>query len=107
MVPVVEASEDGDGDEHRGTSGVRWGLYRDWRLATQALVWPGNVVVLLDELPHHPLEVSLTQHDHMVQQLSAERANEPFDVRILPRALGGCPHLIDAAVLQKRRNPVA
>jgi len=37
------------------------------------------VVALLDELTQQPLEVSLAEHDHVVQQLPAERPDEAFD----------------------------
>ena len=42
----------------------------------------------------------------MVQQLPPARADEPFDVRRLPGALGCCPYFIDTRTLQERCDPV-
>jgi hypothetical protein len=49
----------------------------------------------------------LVQHDHVVEQLSAELADETFDMRILPRALQSRAHFPDATALQRQRHAVA
>ena len=40
-------------------------------VATEALVRPGDMVAVVDELPQQTLQVALAQDDHMIQKLSA------------------------------------
>ena len=44
----------------------------------------------------NPAQVSLSQHDDMIQALSPDRADESFDVRILPWRSRCREHLFDA-----------
>ena len=41
-------------------------------------------------------QVPLSQHDHMIQALSADRANQPLHIGVLPGTLEGRDHLLDA-----------
>ena len=66
VIPVVQAAHDGHGDQFP----FAFENCQGGRLATQSLMRPTGVVVLLQVLPQEPFEMSLTQHDHMVQQLS-------------------------------------
>ena len=47
-------------------------------------------VVVLDVLDEHGAEVTLVDEDHMIQALSADRANEPFGDGIRARRPEGC-----------------
>ncbi len=53
-------------------------------IARQREVAVGRVVVL-EVPPEDPAKVDLVQHDHVIEALPAERADEPLRVRILPR----------------------
>jgi len=36
----------------------------------QALVWPGPMIILVDERMQEPFQMTLAQHDHVVKELS-------------------------------------
>ncbi len=59
------------------------------------------MIVLLNELSQQPVQVRLAQHDHVIKQLASQRADEPFQKRILPRTPVGYPNLSDAAGIQE------
>jgi len=71
------------------------------RVAVESLVWASCVAVIVDEILEHPGQVPLAQDDDMIQELPAQRADEPLDVGVLPRAPVGRPHLLDPAALEK------
>src|SRR6478736_6634999 len=45
---------------------------------------PGAVVVLLVRAQHMP-QMALAEHDHMVEALASDRADQSFSVTVLPR----------------------
>ncbi len=66
-----------------------------WSIARQGQVAPGRVVVL--EVPSQDsAEVDLIEHDDMIEAFPAERADQPFRVRILPRGPRCRDHVLDA-----------
>jgi len=72
LIPMVQSAQDLRGDQLGGPGNRSISLrLRNRRVAIQALMGPGDMVVLLDELPQQPLQVVLPQDDHMVQKLSA------------------------------------
>ena len=85
---MVQATNLGD----RHDSARRLGLLRPWlgRVLVQREVRAGPVVVLGVPV-HEPASVSLVQHDHVVEQLPAERADESLRRRVLPRG-SRCDH---------------
>src|SRR5262249_33905764 len=46
------------------------------------------------------------EHDHMIEALTADRANEPFGVRVLPGRTRRCQHFLDAHGLNRRSDGV-
>ncbi len=105
---MVQSAENRRGDQLGGPGDRSISLrLRNRRVAIQALMGPGDMVVLSDELPQQSLQVALAQDDHMVQKLSAKGAPESFDERILPRRPVRNPHLLDAAGVQELPHPAA
>ena len=51
--------------------------------------------------------MALVKNNHVVEQLAAQRAEEPFGVGILPRAAIGGANLFNAAAVQESFNAVA
>src|SRR5262245_11445434 len=45
-------------------------------------------------------QVRLVDHDHMVQAFSANTANNPFRIAVLPRTSGRYRHLLDTQSIQ-------
>ena len=96
-------------------NGNEFALARDfWRLGVrnrrvtrQALVRPGQVIVLFDILPKQPFQMPLAQHDHMVKELSPQGSDESFNERILPRTSIGSPTFLDPTAIQKGSYAVA
>ena len=69
---MMQATEDWRGDPLGGAGdwSIGLGLWNR-RIAVEALVRPGRMVVLLYEFPQQPIQVALAQDDHVVQELSA------------------------------------
>jgi hypothetical protein len=56
-------------------------------------------VLIIMEVPgQEPAQMSLVQDDHMLQAFAADTPNQPFDVGILPRTLGGNDDFVDPHV---------
>ena len=53
-------------------------------VTVEALMAARRVVVIREEIAQQPLQVSLVEHDDVIEQVSADRADEPLDVWILP-----------------------
>jgi len=51
-------------------------------------VTPGRVVVVVEEASQQPQQVPLNEHDRMVEQVTADRADEPLDEMSLPQRPG-------------------
>ena len=47
--------------------------FLDWNgcVTVESLMWPGAMVVLLDVFPEQPVQVPFTEHDDVIEQLSA------------------------------------
>src|SRR5580658_7659145 len=62
------------------------------------------VVIVTDVLIHEPLQMTLIEHDHMVEKFSSEVAHEAFDHAILPRASDRNSNRGDAQTLCRFQN---
>ena len=58
-------------------------LPRNWALLVQPQVGPGSVVVA-EIRSQGSLQMPRVQDDEMVEAISADRADEPFGIRICP-----------------------
>ena len=69
---MMQPAEDRRGDQLGGAGDRNISLrLRNRRIAVESLVRPGNMAVVFDELPQQPLQVALSQDDHVVQNLPA------------------------------------
>ena len=73
----------------------------------QALVGPGQMIVLFGVLPKRPFKMTLAKHDHMIKELSTQGPDESLHEWILPRASVGRTNLGDAASVQEHSYAVA
>ncbi len=39
-------------------------------VTSEALMWPGHMIILFDEFSKQPFQMTLTKHYHMVKQLA-------------------------------------
>ncbi len=76
-------------------------------VTVQALVGSCHVIKLFDELSQQPFKVTLAEHDHVIEHLSPQGADESLDERILPRTSIGGPNFLYATAVQKRSYSVA
>ena len=79
-VLVVQATEDG----HRNDPPDLVDRSMDWSVFVQRQVSP-ELVVIRDVGCDDAAEMSLAEHDEMVETLPSDRADQPFDVSVLPR----------------------
>src|SRR3954465_12500511 len=56
---------------------------------------PGAVVILLVRAKHVP-QMPLTEHDHMIEALASDRADQSFSVTVLPRRSRRCRSVANA-----------
>src|SRR3954470_1163857 len=56
---------------------------------------PGAVVILLVRAQHVP-QMPLTEHDHMIEALASDRADQSFSVPVLPRRSRRCRSVANA-----------
>ena len=90
---MVQTADLRDGDHT--TIGGWFHLTPDRRVAVQGEVRPA--VVVIDEiLAQEVSEVLVIKHDHVVKALAPDGADDPLDVRILPRRLAGGDDLSDS-----------
>ena len=85
-VGAVQAIEDWPGFDSSGRVIGQLRL-RDRAFAVDALMWPGDVVVVVDELSQQGVEMSLAEDDHVIEQFASQRSTESLDERVLPRAV--------------------
>ena len=79
-------------------AGLRWlDLARARCVTIERLVRPRRMVVI-QITGKQPLQMRLIEHNHMIEQLAADRADEPFDVGVLPERAWGADNLFDAQV---------
>ena len=105
---MVQSAEDRRGDQFGGAGDRSIGLgLGKRRVAGQALVRPGRMVIFLDEFPQQPLQMALPQDDHVIQKLSAQGSDEPLDERVLPGTPIGGPHVLDVAGLKELLHAIA
>lgn len=70
---------------------------QDRRIAIQRLVCPRQMVVF-QVVAEQSFQMGLVEHDHVVEQLPADRANQAFDVGILPRAARWADDFVDTEI---------
>ena len=82
LVAMVQASDLGNGDDLTSS----WALCRafHWAIFGKREVCPGSMVVV-DVGRENTPQVPLVEDDCIVQTVSADRADDALDVRILPR----------------------
>ena len=73
-------------------------LSRFGRIFVQRQVRPTGRVVA-EVLAKDPAQVSLIEHDDVIQTIPANRTDHAFDERILPRRSGRCNHFLDSQAL--------
>src|SRR3954463_2241382 len=56
---------------------------------------PGAVVILLVRAQHMP-QMSLAEHDHMIEALASDGADKSFSVTVLPRRSRRCRSVANA-----------
>ncbi len=79
QIPVMKTTDNWCGDQIRGP-GSKCGLFmRNRGIAIQTLMRSGHVVIVVDVLPQQSVQVRLAQHNHMIEQLAPQRANESLD----------------------------
>ena len=64
---------------------MRRRLHLTWcrRVAIQRQMWPG-IVIVVKVVRNDAVKMPFVQHDHVVQTLSADAADDPFAIGILP-----------------------
>ena len=55
-------------------------------------------MIILEVRPKNAMEVSLVENDAMIKELTSDRSDKAFCVRILPRRLRSGRHFLDAHV---------
>src|SRR6476619_4320479 len=56
---------------------------------------PGAVVILLVRAQHMP-QLPLAKHDHMIEALASDRADQSFSIAVLPRRSRRCRSVANA-----------
>src|SRR5690349_10819702 len=56
---------------------------------------PGAVVILLVRAQHMP-QMPLAKHDHMIEALASDRADQSFSIAVLPRRSRRCRSVANA-----------
>src|SRR6476659_7770083 len=56
---------------------------------------PGAVVILLVRAQHMP-QMPLAKHDHMIEALTSDRADQSFSIAVLPRRSWRCRSVANA-----------
>jgi hypothetical protein len=98
MKPAEDRSTD-DCAKGEGRVGRQGGTIGGRRSAlADALVWP-RVVEEAGVLVEDPLQVSLVQHEHMIETLTAERSDESLDMTVGLGRHHRCPHDVNPCAL--------
>ena len=85
FVVMVETADLRHLDHSSAIDGVD--LTRLWAVHLQGAMNPPPMTIG-EAISEDPLEMPLVDHHHMVQAVSADAPDQPFDVGILPRASG-------------------
>jgi hypothetical protein len=72
---------------------------REESVVVQSAMRP-RMVVIIEVAGQDALEVGFVDHDDMIQALPPDRADQPFDVGVLPRRPRRGQHFLDACTLQ-------
>src|SRR5689334_10956142 len=67
---------------------------------------PGAVVTLLVRAQHMP-QMPLAKHDHMIEALASDRADQSFSVTVLPRRSRRCRSVANAHRAETTRKCLA
>jgi len=81
----METTDHGYGDEFALVCHSR----ERQRVTAQALMCAHRVAVVVQVFCEQPLQMTLFQHDDMVEQLPAQRPDHPLDVGVLPATPAG------------------
>ena len=92
----MQSADVRDGD-HLAAFG-RLDLARIWRVAVERLV-RARLVVIAEVIGKGAREMTFVPHDHVIQALASNGADEPLDVRILPRGARGADDFFDSQTL--------
>ena len=68
------------------------------RVLAKRPVRAARMIVLVDEPPKQSSQMTLVQHDDVVQQLSGQGPDHAFRVWILPRRPSRSDHFLDAQI---------
>ncbi len=75
--------------------------------AIQTLMRPGDVIILVNVFTKQLIKMSLAAHNHVIESLASQRADESLDERVLPRTSIGGTHRLDPASLKQCTGTVA
>lgn len=99
FIGMMKTTELGNGND----SPELWNLPRKRTLLAKAQV--GSRLVVVAEVTRQPsLEMARVQNDKVVQTLSANRADEPLGIWILPGTLKCCQDFLDTSDWMRNRT---
>lgn len=90
---MVQTTDLRDGNDFT----LRWRLDAAWcrRVVIQREMKPG-IVIVLKVFAQHAMQMGFVEYNHMIQTVSADRTDDTFAVRILPRRTGGDQDFVDS-----------
>ena len=92
FITMVQAAQISQLDD----ASLGWSLRPSWLWGVLAQRQMGAPPMVIIRITRKVLvQRTLAEHDHMVQALTADRADQPFDVRPLPRRPRRRQHLLD------------
>jgi len=94
FVPVMKSADTGQRDHPGGAQRLRLHGPGRRRVLHEPQMCPIPVIIL-DVRCEDPLQMAFVQNDRVVQAVSSYRTDEPFHIRILPRAFSSCEHFFD------------
>ena len=92
---MVQSAE----DRQRENATYRPDRPRERCVFGQRKMCPGAVVILLVGAQHMP-QMSLAEHDHMIEALASDGADKSFSVTVLPRRSRRCRSVANDPSLQ-------
>jgi hypothetical protein len=81
FIAVMETTDFGDRDDRSGACSRDRSVI--WRVFLKAEMRSAPMIILAVELEDAP-EMRLVDDDHVIETLSSDRADQAFDIRILP-----------------------
>ena len=83
FIAMMQSAADGKRDQFERPLNHNRLLGSTGGVAIQSLMGPGSMVVLRNVFAEQSVQMPFTEHDDMIEKLSAERAEKPFDIRVL------------------------